>query len=299
MSDFVAEPTVFRTSGAILGESLFFDGAESMFWCDITAGLVHRSPVGGAVDGSDDETFALPAPVASFHPAVIAGEAGFVVSLRDRVVLTDSAFVIVRELATIPHAHAGLRLNEGKVDPAGRWVTGSMNLTTGEPDGAIYSVDARSGPPTLRVLRGGLGVANGFEWSADGGTFYFTDTSVETVYAGGYTSSGDVSEDIVLLHGGPHDGLTLDTDGNFWGALYGEGAVVKYSGTGEEILRVELPTPNVTSVAFGGAGLSTLFVASARENLTEQQLVEHPLSGALFSIDTGTTGRLPNTFLTT
>ncbi|MCU1481487.1 MAG: hypothetical protein JWQ19_2273 [Subtercola sp.] len=297
MSDLVAEPTVFRTAEAILGESLFFDGVDSMFWCDITAGLVHRSPIGGAIDGSDDDVFALPAPVASFHPARVADEVGFVVSLGDRIVLTDTSFAIVRELAKIEHAHAGLRLNEGKVDPVGRWVTGSMNLTTGDPDGAIYCVDARSGPPALRVLRGGLGVVNGFEWSADGGTFYYTDTSVESVYAGGYTAAGEVSDELVLLHGGAHDGLTLDTAGNFWGALYGDGVVVKYSGAGEEMLRVKLPAPHVTSVAFGGAELSTLFVASARENLTEQQLVEHPLSGAIFSIETDARGRLPNTFI--
>ena len=54
MSDFISEPTVFRSTGAILGESLFFDGGEAMYWCDITAGVVHRSPLDGAVDGSAD-----------------------------------------------------------------------------------------------------------------------------------------------------------------------------------------------------------------------------------------------------
>ena len=36
---------------------------------------------------------------------------------------------------------------------------------------------------------------------------------------------------------------------------------------------------------------STLFVGSARENLTEAQLEAHPLSGAIFAIDTRTHGR--------
>src|ERR1700712_1360693 len=123
MGDFVSVPTVFRQAKAILGESLFFDGGDALYWCDITAGVVHRSPLDGAADGSADETFALPAPVASFHPALIGGVGeprdtaapGFVVSLGDRIVLTDSTFTIVRELATVQHAHASLRLNEGKV----------------------------------------------------------------------------------------------------------------------------------------------------------------------------------------
>ncbi|MEF2977660.1 SMP-30/gluconolactonase/LRE family protein [Subtercola sp. YIM 133946] len=297
MSDVVSAPSLFRHQQAILGESPFFDATGSLYWCDITAGLVYRSPVDGAVDGSDDEVFGLPAPVASLHPALRAGTPGFVVSLGDRIVLTDASFTTVTELARVRHAHAGLRLNEGKVDPAGRWVTGSMNVTTGEPDGAIYALDARGTAPTLRVLRGGVGIANGFEWSLDGGSFYFADTSVQSVYRGRYSADGDVTDEQVYVHGGMHDGLTLDAEGNAWGALYGEGVVVKYDGGGAELLRVELPVPNVTSVAFGGRDLSTLYITTARENLTEQQLVEHPLSGSVFQVETSTRGRLPNVFL--
>ena len=62
------------------------------------------------------------------------------------------------------------------------------------------------------------------------------------------------------------------------------------------MLELELPAPNVTSVAFGGADLRTLFVASARENLTEEQLLAHPLSGSIFAITTETSGRESRTF---
>ena len=56
------EPTVFRNTRAILGESLIWDASRSaMLWCDITAGLLHASPLDGAVDGSTDATLHLPA----------------------------------------------------------------------------------------------------------------------------------------------------------------------------------------------------------------------------------------------
>ena len=117
--------TVFRETRAILGESLVWDATDggAMLWCDITAGLIHRSPLMAPADGSGDTVIALPAPVGSFHPCDLGG---FIVSLGDRVVVVDAAGSITREVARIPHSREGLRLNEGKVDPAGRWVTGSL-----------------------------------------------------------------------------------------------------------------------------------------------------------------------------
>ncbi len=286
--------SVFRTARAILGESLAWEPSTgSMLWCDISAGLIHRSPLSGAVDGSDDEVISLPAPVSSFHPARLPSGDGLVVSLGDRVVTTNAHGGDLSELARIDHAHPGLRLNEGKVDPAGRWVTGSMDVTRGEPDGAFYSVTADG---AVRILLGGVATANGIDWSADGTRMFFTDTGVGTVYSADYTVGGDIENPEPLLTGAPHDGLAIDDDGCLWGALYGEGRVVRYSGTGEELFSVELDAPNLTSVAFGGPSRSTLYVCSARENLTEKQLVAHPSSGSVFAIETATTGRAPYVF---
>ncbi|GAB2447821.1 sugar lactone lactonase YvrE [Conyzicola lurida] len=289
-------PTVFRSARAILGESLVADAASdapAMLWCDITAGLLHRSPLDGAADGSDDGVIALPAPVASFHLADLDGARGYVVSLGDRVVLVDAAGDIVRQLAAIDHAHDGLRLNEGKVDPAGRWVTGSMDLTRGEPDGAFYSVTAEG----ARVIAGGIGTANGLEWSPDGTRIYYTDTSTQTIYTGAYSADGDISGVEVFHTGEMHDGLAMDAEGCLWGAVYGGGVVVRYDGAGTELERHEFPAPNLTSVAFGGGDSATLYVASARENLTEGQLQRHPLSGSVFALQTGTSGRAARVFV--
>lgn len=277
-------PTVFRDSKAILGESIVWDAAaNAILWCDITAGLLHASPLDGPVDGSADAVIELPPPLASFHRAT---GGGFVASLGDRIVLTDAAGGITRTLASIDHG-PHLRMNEGKVDPYGRWVTGSMNIHDESPDGAYYSVDADG---RLEVLYGGLGVANGLEWSLDGSRVYFTDTSVKTIYTGTYTRSGEIL-DVEAWHSGtPNDGLAIDDDGCLWSGLYGEGRVVRYDPDGNELSSIDLPVPNITSVAFGGPGLGTLYVCSARENLTEEQLEAHPLSGAVFAIATSTSG---------
>lgn len=283
------EVHLFRRSGAILGESLVWDAQlRSLRWCDITAGTLVRSGINGPQSGEKDDRIQFPAPLASFHPA----REGFVVSLGAMVVLTDTEGHVVRELAAIEHAHAGMRLNEGKVDPAGRWVTGSMDLTRERPDGAFYSITEAD----VRVLYGGVGTANGLEWSLDGKRVYFTDTSVGSIYSGTYTSRGEIKDVASFHHGAPHDGLSIDIDGCLWSAEYGRGRVTRLDPRGKELLSIELPVPNVTSVAFGGDAMSTLFVASARENLSERELAAHPLSGAIFAIDTATAGRAANVF---
>ncbi len=274
-------PRIFRDAKAILAESIVWDPAGFVLWCDITSGLLYRCPI----DGLDDTVIELPPPLASFAPA--ATRSGYVASLGDRIVLADAVGGI-QILARIEHAHAGLRLNEGKCDPYGRWITGSMNLTTGEPDGALYSVTADG---RVRVLRGGFGVANGFEWSLDDTEMFFTDTAVKTIYRAPYSETGELGNVKVFHCGEPHDGLTIDAEGFLWGGIYGGGRVVRYSPEGVEDVMVELPAPNITSVAFGGPGMSTLFVGSARENLTEEQLEAYPFSGAIFAIDTATNGR--------
>lgn len=281
-------PRIFRDARAILAESIVWDPAGFVLWCDITSGLLYRCPI----DGLDDTVIELPPPLASFAQVAERSEdaatrSGYVASLGDRIVLADAVGGI-QILARIEHAHAGLRLNEGKCDPYGRWITGSMNLTTGEPDGALYSVTADG---RVRVLRGGFGVANGFEWSLDDTEMFFTDTAVKTIYRAPYSETGELGNVKVFHCGEPHDGLTIDAEGFLWGGIYGGGRVVRYTPEGIEDVTVELPAPNITSVAFGGPGMSTLFVGSARENLTEEQLEAHPLSGAIFAIDTATNGR--------
>lgn len=282
----MSEPRLWRDTGAILVESLWWDaGRRAMLWTDITAGALHISPADAPVDGSGDETFLVPPPLPSFQPAAAGG---YVAALGDRVVRLDARGEILDTLATVQHRHPEMRLNEGKCDPFGSFVVGSMDLKDESPDGALYRVhpDGR-----LETLLGGLGVANGFEWSDDGTTFYFTDTAVSTIYAAEYSAEGPLGEPRALLTGLPSDGLARDDEGGFWSGLYGEGAVVRRLADGTVTDRIALPAPNITSVAFGGDDLTMLFVGSARENLDESALVAHPGSGGVFAVETGRRGR--------
>lgn len=284
----MVSPELFRSAQAVLAESLWWDAdAEAMLWCDIAAGTLNASRIADPPDGSADTVIALGPPLASFQPAAAGG---VVAAFEDTVELVTDG---VREtVARLEHPHPGMRLNEGKCDPAGSFVVGSMDLG-GAPDGSIRRVRPDG---AVELLVAGLATANGFEWSADGRTFYFTDTAVKTVYRAPYDPDGPLGEPEPLLSGHASDGLALDVDGCFWNGCFGEGRVVRWTPDGEIDLEVGIPAPNVTSVGFGGPGLSTLFVATARENLTERQLEDAPSSGNLFAIATSTSGRPVHAF---
>jgi len=270
---------VFREGRAILVESIWWDARrDELVWVDITAGTLHRGRLDGARDGSDDRVVRLEPPLSCVQPA---RGGGYVAASADRIVALDAAGAVRRTISVIAHPHSGLRLNEGKVDPFGALVIGSMNTRSGRPDAALYRVTDEE----TTLLRGGFGVTNGLEWIDDGGRMLVTDTAVETVYAGSYDASGALGELSPLLVGQSSDGLTRAQDGTFWNGIYGGGVVGQWSATGEVLRRIEVPAPHVTSVAFGGPDFDALFVGTARENLEERELERWPLSGAIFRID--------------
>jgi sugar lactone lactonase YvrE len=83
----------------------------------------------------------------------------------------------------------------------------------------------------------------------------------------------------------------LDEDGCLWTAVNGEGFVLRLDPEGRELERVTVPAPGLTGICFGGVDGSTLFVCSAREGLSDQDLDRAPLSGAVFAIETAVHGR--------
>lgn len=287
-----ADPRVFRALRSVLVESIFWDArTDELAWVDITAGTFHRGRLDGDPDGSDDRVVALPSPVSAVQPSM---GGGYVAALKDTVVLLDAHGAITDTVATVTHRHSGIRFNEGKVDPFGRFVVGAMNTTSDAPDAGLYAFDADG---SVRVLRGGFGVANGMEWSDDGDEMFVTDTATRTVYRGAYGPQGEALGELEpYLRGRMSDGLARADDGSFWNGLYGEGEIVRWATDGAIAQSLSVPAPNVTSVAFGGPGRDTLFVGTAREQLTEDALVAAPLSGAIFAFSGLGTGRPVHTF---
>jgi sugar lactone lactonase YvrE len=286
-----ADVEVFRSVASTLVESIFWDArTDELAWVDIAAGTFHRARLDGAVDGSDDRVVSLPAPVSAVQPA---HDGGYVASLQDSIVELDADGRIRGTVARVRHAHAATRFNEGKVDPFGRFVVGSMD-GGGNPDAAVYAFTADG---QTRELHRGFTITNGMEWSDAGDVMYVTDTTTETVYRAPYAAdSARLAGLEPFLVGRKSDGIARDTAGCFWNAVYGAGEVVRWLPDGTAGSAVPIPAPNVTSVGFGGRDLRTLFVGTARENMSDEQLAAAPLSGALFAVRGTGQGRPVHTF---
>lgn len=189
-----------------------------------------------------------------------------------------------------------VRLNDGEVDRDGRWWIGSMAVDASPAQGALFCVgtDGR----VTRVIDG-VGVSNGIAWGPDG-SMHYVDS-----HAGGV--------DILMIAddaGGPRllsrrrfvdvpgeadvpgvpDGMTIDEDGAVYVAVNGGGEVRRWSRDGVHDLTVRVPTPQVTSLTFGGPDLGTLYVTTAREHMSPAEAAANPRAGDLFACRPGARG---------
>ena len=53
---------------------------------------------------------------------------------------------------------------------------------------------------------------------------------------------------------------------------------------------IHLPVSRVTMCAFGGPDLRTLYITTAREGMSAEELAREPLAGGLFAVQPGVQG---------
>jgi sugar lactone lactonase YvrE len=183
------------------------------------------------------------------------------------------------------------RYNDAKLDRSGRLLFSTILKTSPRtPTGEICGFDGS----TRRTLLGGIRTPNSICFSPDGRTLYACDTAIGAIWRFDYADDGTVGEkaEFVPVDIGPGkpDGATVDADGCLWSARYNGGAVLRITPEGRVDRIVRLPVQQITSCTFGGPGLDTLFITTARQNLTATQLAEQPLAGSIFAVQPGVTG---------
>lgn len=185
----------------------------------------------------------------------------------------------------------GTRFNDAVADSMGRILSGTM--PTSRRTSTLFAIEPNGDCRELIVK---LGQSNGMAFSADQRTLYHVDTRARVVRAYAYDGeAGLVSSPTVLaqLEGseGVPDGMAIDEEGMLWVALWGGGAVVRLDSRGNEIARLRVPVPQVSSVAFGGADLSELYITTAGG---DDRARYGPLAGSLFRARPGVRGLSPN-----
>ena len=184
------------------------------------------------------------------------------------------------------------RSNDGRADPYGGFWIGTMGIKSEKDIGAIY----RFYKGELRKLFSPISIPNSICFSPCGTKAYFTDTVPGLILGVALDTVGwPKSKPEVVLDcrkdGLNPDGSVVDQEGCIWNAQWSASRVARYSPNGEFLDSLEFDVPQISCPEFGGDDLSTLFVTSARVDLSEMQLHEAPMSGAVFSVKTNHKGQ--------
>ena len=275
-------------SQAILGESPIWDSTEKVvYWVDIEAHNIHRFHPNSSVN----DTFHLSQIVSS---VALRQQGGLIITVKDNFAYFNPDTGTLDLLGGPQLDMLECRFNDGKCDRQGRFWAGTMNLVHYDaPSGNLYRFD-----PDGRITRtlSHVRLSNGLGWSPDNRVMYFVESFRHCIHAFDFDSAeGTISNQRVFASvdensTGVPDGLTVDAEGCVWSAQPGLGQVVRYSPTGAVECVIELPVPRPTSCTFGGENLDVLYVTSATETLTAEQLAQAPLSGSLFAVYPGVHG---------
>jgi sugar lactone lactonase YvrE len=284
-------------SEATVGESPVWHADEQrLYWVDIQGKQVRRfNP-----RTKEDESFPLPEIVTSIQ---LRHSGGLIETLAKDFAFLDPDTNSLERISTLEANLETNRFNDGKCDPRGRFWAGTMDAEHWDkPSGSLYRMTADHAVCTMQR---NVICSNGTGWSPDRRTMYYTESFRYAVFAYDFDeASGGIDNRRMFARisdddrkaGGFPDGLTVDAEGGVWSNQVALGRIVRYDPRGKIERTVQLPVPRATSCTFGGEDLRTLFVTSARETMTPDQLRQWPLSGSLFAVDAGVRGLPPTPF---
>jgi sugar lactone lactonase YvrE len=264
-----------------LGEGPLWDVDEQrLYWIDSFDGRVFRC----TVDGRELRAWDVPAKIGSI---CLRKRGGAICSLATGFHALDFKTGDCTLIHDPEPDKPNNRINDGKVDRQGRFLSGSMDTLEEGGNGALYRLD-----PDLSVhkLEDGIVVSNGPCWSPDGATFYFSDTWSNRISAYDYDQrTGAISgkrtfADFGPLGEGVPDGATVDAEGCVWSAAVYGGKLYRFAPDGRLERQIDMPVKKVTSMSFGGPNLDILFVTSMAKPPLPRFPGDGVQRGALFAI---------------
>ncbi|HZZ47158.1 MAG TPA: SMP-30/gluconolactonase/LRE family protein [Pseudonocardia sp.] len=242
-------------TGYGLIEAPVWDGTGLVF-SDVPNGGLHRL-------GPDGEVTTVVAHRRGIGGAALHADGGYVISGRNVAWKSgDSTAVLFAGDPTKPPKG----FNDLTTDPLGRIYVGSLELDPfseerDENPGCLYRIDLDG---TATVLADDVLLTNGLGVSPDGRALYHSDSLRGVVWRYTMDGDGEVTGREAFLDVGDQvpDGLAVAQDGSVWVALAHSGAVAVVEPDGTRRPDLPCPVPMVTSVCFGGADLTDLYVVT-------------------------------------
>lgn len=270
---------LFVDSRCELGEGPFWHPLlERLFWFDI----LNQTMLSAGTDGHIVDRI-------TFKDTVSAGaviDRGSLAVAQSGALLrydfaTDSTSVIVEIEGDVPTN----RTNDSRVDRTGGFWIGTMGRKAEAGVGGVYQYRAGQTTKVIDNIR----IPNSICFSPDGRTAYFTDSGKTIVKCATDPATGlpvGPWEDFFTMEGpGGADGSVVDSEGYLWNARWGGGKVIRISPDGKLDKVVEVPgITQVSCPAFGGKDLKTLYITTAREHMTPEQIEREPHAGSVFAV---------------
>lgn len=252
---------------------------QRLYWTDIPTGRLFRYE-----------------PATNTHEQIYSGESvgGFTIQEDGSLLLFKARGAIERwcegKITTlIPElpAERETRFNDVIVDPVGRVFCGTM--PAGDRKGCLYRLDLDG---SITQIIDGIEIPNGMGFTPDRKQFYFTESDQRKIYRFDYdASTGNLSDRRVHIstpeQEGVPDGMTVDAEGYIWSARWDGGHLFRYAPDGTEVLRIPFPALKVSSVTFGGADYTDMYVTTAGG---DNRATEGEGAGAVFRLNQGVRG---------
>ncbi len=289
------EPVVGQAD--LLGESPFWHPREgALYWVDIADRQLRRLQPGGVT-----ETWPMPSEPGCIAPAA---SGGLLIALRDGIYRARAWGGALGLVVRADYDVGTTRFNDGKADPLGRFWAGTMYEPRDARQAELYCIDLRpdngnNGKPVVQRKAGDAVIANGLAWSPDATTMYWADTTHHVIHAWDWDArANELTRPRVFQqfadkpagwqpgqpgYAGRPDGAAVDTEGNYWTAMFEGQRLIKLSPSGALLAEVPLPVRCPTMPCFGGPDLKTLYLTSASYKRSEAELRELPLSGRVIA----------------
>ena len=275
---------LFSDYSCELGEGPFWDSKRSrLHWVDI----IGKKIISQNLDGSNIHALEV-----GGNPGcvVLSDDGTMVAGVDNQISSLDGGGNLLKVLADTKEG-SGLRFNDGKCDPTGRFWVGSMDRKEKNKLGSLYSWNSIEG---LVNREQGVTVSNGMGWSPDNSLFYYIDSPTREVSVYDFDlSTGSINNKRRFIsfteEDGFPDGMTIDNDGRLWIAFWGGSKIMCVNPDSKAIEEVvNFPVSKVTSCAFGGEKMDRLFITSAKVQVNEE---DEPMAGKTFVVSPGVKGQ--------